>query len=154
MSLVKPTITDTPLFDKARTQTGVEPQPVPPVFAPEVVADTILECAQRPVREIFVGGSGKMGATVQTVAPRLFERVLEKRGFDAQLTGRSAYNRADNLYRPVAYDGGERGLNWRGRVSERSSYTRAALRPGVALAVLGVGAAVIAGARALRRNSE
>jgi NAD(P)-dependent dehydrogenase (short-subunit alcohol dehydrogenase family) len=154
VSLVKPTSTDTPLFDKAKTQLGVEPQPVPPVFAPDVVADTILECAQRPVREIFVGGSGKMGATVQTVAPRLFERVLERRGFEAQLTGRSSANRADNLHRPVAYDGGERGLNWWGRVSERSPYTRAALRPGVALAALGIGAAVIAGARALRRNSE
>lgn len=154
VTLVKPASIDTPLFDKAKTLLGVEPQPVPPVFAPEVVADAILDCAQRPVREVFVGGPGAVGAAVQTVAPRLFERALEKKGFDSQMTGRSAFGRGDNLFRPVEHDGGERGHNWQGRVSERSPYTRAALRPGAALAMLGVGAAVIAGARALRRREE
>jgi short-subunit dehydrogenase len=50
VSLVKPASIDTPFFEKARTYLGVEPQPVPPVYAPEVVADVILEAAQRPIR--------------------------------------------------------------------------------------------------------
>ena len=35
ITLVKPGSIDTPLFDKAKTYLGVEPQPVPPVYAPE-----------------------------------------------------------------------------------------------------------------------
>ncbi len=37
---------------------GVEPQPVPPVYAPEVVAGVILHAAQHPLRELIAGGSG------------------------------------------------------------------------------------------------
>ena len=38
VTLVKPASIDTPFFEKAKTYLGVEPQPVPPVYAPEVVA--------------------------------------------------------------------------------------------------------------------
>ena len=51
VTLIKPASVDTPFFEKARTYLGVEPQPVPPVYAPEVVADVILDAAQHPVRE-------------------------------------------------------------------------------------------------------
>ena len=46
VTLVKPASIDTPFFEKARTYLGVEPQPVPPVYAPEVVSDVILHAAQ------------------------------------------------------------------------------------------------------------
>ena len=52
VTLVKPASIDTPFFEKARTYLGVEPQPVPPVYAPEVVADVILHAAQHPLREL------------------------------------------------------------------------------------------------------
>jgi short-subunit dehydrogenase len=43
VTLVKPASIDTPFFEKARTYLGFEPQPVPPVYAPEVVSEVILE---------------------------------------------------------------------------------------------------------------
>src|SRR5919109_776658 len=46
VTLVKPGSIDTPFFEKAKTVFDVEPQPVPPVFAPEIVADVILHCAE------------------------------------------------------------------------------------------------------------
>src|SRR3990170_2714799 len=58
VTLVKPASIDTPFFEKARTLIGVEPQPVPPVYAPEVAADVILAAARRPIRELIAGGSG------------------------------------------------------------------------------------------------
>ena len=58
VTLVKPASIDTPFFEKARTYLGVEPQPVPPVYAPEVVAGVILHAAQHPLRELIAGGSG------------------------------------------------------------------------------------------------
>ena len=48
VTLVKPASVDTPFFQKAKTYLGVEPQPVPPVYAPEVVAEVILHAAQHP----------------------------------------------------------------------------------------------------------
>jgi NAD(P)-dependent dehydrogenase (short-subunit alcohol dehydrogenase family) len=152
LSLVKPSSIDTPLFDKAKSLLGVEPQPVPPVYAPEVVAHTILDCAQRPVREIHAGGMGKAMSVAETVAPRLTDIAIERFGFESQKTD-IPYQGRNNLFSPLEHDGGERGKNWQGRVVETSAYSRAALHPGKAtLAALGVGIGLLAGARALRGN--
>jgi hypothetical protein len=50
ISLLKPGSIDTPLFEKAKTLLGVEPQPIPPVYTPGVVAHAILEAAEHPMR--------------------------------------------------------------------------------------------------------
>jgi NAD(P)-dependent dehydrogenase (short-subunit alcohol dehydrogenase family) len=150
VTLLKPTSIDTPLFDKAKSLLEVEPQPVPPVYAPEVVARAILECAQRPVRELNVGGSGRAMSAMNTVAPRAMDLALEKAGFDSQQTDKP-YLRDDNLFTPLQHDGGERGRNWEGRTKGTSLYTRAALHPRAAtLAAVGLGAGLLAGFRALR----
>ena len=147
VTLVKPASIDTPFFEKARTYLGVEPQPVPPVYAPEVVSDVILHAAQYPLRELIAGGSGaKLSAA--RFAPRLADVYMERWTFDSQGTDKPVNGRADNLYEPVPADGGERGRNWRGHTRQSSIYTRAALHPRVAAAViatlvLGFGAAAV-----------
>ena len=141
VTLVKPASIDTPFFEKARTYLGVEPQPVPPVYAPEVVAEVILEAAERPIRELIAGGSGaKLSAA--RFAPRLADLYMERWTFDSQTTGIPANGRPDNPYAPVADDGGERGRNWNGHTRASSVYTRAFLRPYAALAI-GAGLAAI-----------
>jgi short-subunit dehydrogenase len=135
ITLVKPASIDTPFFDKARTHLGVEPQPVPPVYAPEIVADAIIHCAQHAVRDIITGGSGKL-LSAAGAAPRVADVYMERRLFDAQRTELPTSGRADNLFYPVAHDGGERGRNWRGRTKGTSAYTFATLHPGVAAAVV------------------
>jgi NAD(P)-dependent dehydrogenase (short-subunit alcohol dehydrogenase family) len=149
VTLVKPASIDTPFFEKARTYLGVEPQPVPPVYAPEVVAEVILHAAQHPLRELIAGGSAaKLSAA--RFAPRLADLYMERWTFDSQLTDKPARGRPDNLYEPLPQDGGERGRNWEGRTRESSVYTRAALHPRAAtalvagLALLGLGAAAAA----------
>jgi NAD(P)-dependent dehydrogenase (short-subunit alcohol dehydrogenase family) len=130
VTLVKPGSIDTPLFDKARTLLDVEPQPVPPVYAPELVARAILHCAEHPVRDLVVSGMGKVLSLAGTVAPRLTDRYMERSTFEAQMSDRPlAGARPDNLYDPVEHDGGERGRNWTGRVHGRSVQTMAALHP-------------------------
>ena len=142
VTLIKPASIDTPFFDKARTYLGVEPQPVPPVYAPEVVSSVILEAAERPIREIIAGGAGaKLSAA--RFAPRAADLYMERWTFDAQKTDkRTVPERRDNLYEPVEYDGGERGRNWQGHTRESSVYTKAALRPSIAAAIFAVGAGV------------
>jgi short-subunit dehydrogenase len=139
VTLVKPASIDTPFFEKARTYLGVEPQPVPPVYAPEVVAEVILHAAQHPLRELIAGGSGVKLSAARFV-PRLADRYMERWTFDSQQTPEPAGGRPDNLYEPVADDGGERGRNWSGHTRESSVYTWASLHPRLTVAAVGVAA--------------
>jgi NAD(P)-dependent dehydrogenase (short-subunit alcohol dehydrogenase family) len=129
ITLVKPGSIDTPLFGKAKSLLGVEPQPIPPVYAPEVVARAILEAAHRPIRDLIVGGMGKAVSLGGKVSPRLTDKYMERGTFDSQKTDVALRaGRADNLYAPVERDGGERG-RFDGRVRKWSAYTEAVLHP-------------------------
>jgi NAD(P)-dependent dehydrogenase (short-subunit alcohol dehydrogenase family) len=70
VSLVKPASIDTPFYEKAKTFIGVEPQPIPPVYAPEIAANVILRCAEKPTREIIAGGAAEL-ISLSRVAPRV-----------------------------------------------------------------------------------
>ena len=151
VTLVKPASIDTPFFEKARTYLGVEPQPVPPVYAPEVVSDVILHAAQHPLRELIAGGAGaKLSAA--RFAPRLADLYMERWTFESQRTDKPTDGRPDNLDTPLPTDGGERGRNWSGHTRESSVYTRAALHPRAAMltvagVVIGLGAFTAVGRR-------
>jgi hypothetical protein len=130
----------------------VEPQPISPVYAPEVVAEVILEAAQRPIRELIAGGSGaKLSAA--RFAPRLADLYMERWTFDSQHTDIPVNGRPDNLYQPVAHDGGERGRNWSGHTRRSSVYTRAFLRPQATTALF-VGLAASFGAAMAMRHAR
>jgi NAD(P)-dependent dehydrogenase (short-subunit alcohol dehydrogenase family) len=148
VTLVKPASVDTPFFEKAKTYLGVEPQPVPPVYAPEVVAEVILYAAQYPLRELIAGGSGaKLSAG--RFAPRVADLYMERWTFESQNTDIPVNGRPDNLYQPVTDDGNERGRNWNGGTRETSLYTRAFLHPTALAAALAI-VAMIAGVAAAR----
>jgi NAD(P)-dependent dehydrogenase (short-subunit alcohol dehydrogenase family) len=155
VSLVKPGSVDTPMFDKARACLEVEPQPVPPVYAPEVTARAILACAVRPVRDVITGGMGKVISMAGTLAPGLTDRYMQRHTFASQLSDRPiAAGRPDNLWHPVAYDGGERGGNYDGRVKGTSLYTAAALNRGLTMALMAGMAAAALGVRMWRRRAR
>ena len=141
VTLVKPASIDTPFFEKAKTYLGVEPQPVPPVYAPEVVSRVILTAAVTPTREVIAGGSGaKLSAA--RFAPRLADLYMERWTFDSQKTSQPANGRPDNLYHPLVHDGGERGRNWRGHTRGSSVYTQAVMHPRAAAAFVAIALAV------------
>jgi NAD(P)-dependent dehydrogenase (short-subunit alcohol dehydrogenase family) len=156
VTLVKPASIDTPFFEKARTYLGFEPQPVPPVYAPEVVSAVILRAVQHPIRELIAGGSGaKLSAA--RFAPRLADAYMKRWTFESQRTQIPTNGRADNLYEAVAEDGGERGRHWSAHTRGSSVYTNAVLYPartaGAAAVVAGsaIAYAVIRGAISGRR---
>ena len=148
VSLVKPASIDTPFFQKARNYMEHEPRPAPPVYDPKVVAEAILTCAERPVREVFVGGGAKMMSSMRRLSNTATEKVMEKTLFDAQqYDERATERRTDNLYAHVEHDGGERG-DFPGHVMKSSLYTTAALHPvKTALAAAGLGAVLVLGMR-------
>lgn len=59
VALIKPGPIDTPFPHNARSYLDTEPKHVPPVYAPEAVAEAILHAAAHPVREVFVGGGAR-----------------------------------------------------------------------------------------------
>jgi len=155
VTLVKPASIDTPFFEHARSYLDADPKPAPPVYAPEVVAEVILEAAQRPIRDIYAGGAAKMMSAMEKYAPRVTDVVFERTQFEGQkYKDRPASSRRrDNLYEPLENDGGERG-RYDGPVMESSAYSRVARSPlsGLMKAV-GLGLVVAAGVRAMRGSA-
>ena len=54
----------------------MKPRPIPPVYEPELVAEAILYAAEHPVRDIYVGGAGKLLVSLHHLAPRLVDWVF------------------------------------------------------------------------------
>lgn len=134
VTLVKPTAIHTPFSENARNHLPYEPRLPPPVYAPELAAEAILECARRPRRDIFVGGAAKAHSVVGMGLPRLFAWVNERVIDRAQNAGRPAEaHRPDGLYRSNS-DLRQRGAADR-HVISRSAYQQAEMHPVLAAAV-------------------
>ncbi len=73
---VLPSSINTPLFTHARSRLGVLPRPIPPVYEPPVVAQAIVTAARHPVRQVTVGGAGRMLEYLQRLSPALTDRLL------------------------------------------------------------------------------
>jgi short-subunit dehydrogenase len=152
VTLIKPAAIDTPFFEHAKSHMEAAPKPPPPVYAPEVVARTILAAAERPVRELFAGGAGRMITGMGVLAPRLTDRYLERSMFESQKADAPPAARS-NLYAPTPPFGRVRG-RYAGRVVKSSAYTTAKLHPAMTAAVVvGVGLGVVAGLRMLREDT-
>ncbi len=100
---VMPAGINTPFFNKARTKLGVKPQPAPPIYHPQVVAEVILHAAEHPTRDIFAGGAARMFAVMQNFSGTMMDKYLGKTMFDGQKTDELKTSDApDGLYAPVA----------------------------------------------------
>lgn len=99
---VMPASINTPLFTKGRTKLGVKPTGMPPIYPPELVAQSILHAAEHPEREIVVGGSGQVMLSGQRMSPRLMDAFLKRTAFSAQKTHEPRSPESpNNLYGPV-----------------------------------------------------
>jgi NAD(P)-dependent dehydrogenase (short-subunit alcohol dehydrogenase family) len=137
ITLIKPSAIDTPFARHGMNYLDVEPTLPPPVYAPHLVADTILHAAEHPAREYFVGGGGRVLASLGKQLPRIMDLVMEKIMFRQQRSDRPAGPRDDNALHSPAADGQERGgLDREHYVLQHSAYNVLAQRPW--LAVLGV----------------
>ncbi|MFC7711878.1 SDR family oxidoreductase [Micromonospora lupini] len=73
---VLPATIDTPFFRHAANHSGRELVPPPPVYPPEVVAETIVRLLRRPRREAYAGGAARLIGLQWRLAPALVERTL------------------------------------------------------------------------------
>ena len=77
---------NTPQFGWVRTRMPGHPQPVPPIYQPEVAARAIAWAADHGPREIDVGYPSVLTRLGDKVAPGLLDRYLARTGIDAQQT--------------------------------------------------------------------
>jgi hypothetical protein len=133
-----------------------EPQPVPPIFAPEVAARAVVWASHHPNRrEIWVGAPTALTIIGNRLAPWVAERHLARTGFESQQTGTPVSpQRRDYLEAPLDDDTDHGGPGpFTDQAHFRSPQTWAAThRPVLAAAGAGLlGAATAATAALLRR---
>jgi NAD(P)-dependent dehydrogenase (short-subunit alcohol dehydrogenase family) len=100
---------NTPQFAWSRAKLPRQPQPVPPIFQPEVIADAIVYAAEHRRREIWLGGPSILAILSEKLSPRTGDRWLAATGFDAQQTPAPHRRRPDDLYAPLRGDHGAHG---------------------------------------------
>ena len=104
LSMVQMPAVNTPQFSWVRTRLPRHPQPVPPIYQPEVAAKAVLWAADHGKREVNVGSATWKTRLGNVVAPGLLDRLLSttRQGYDAQQTDdpvdRAAWQ--DNLDKP------------------------------------------------------
>jgi short-subunit dehydrogenase len=143
VTLVKPSAINTPFPEHARNylKDGVPALPSP-IYAPEVVAEAILRCAEKPVRDVFVGGAGRLQVAMGHLAPRVSDAMMERSMFRNQKTHDRTQPREGSLERPQR-DGRAHGPH-RGHVMKSSAYTKAALSDTLRILPFVAAAAVVA----------
>jgi short-subunit dehydrogenase len=110
VTMVQLPAVNTPQFEVMRNRMPRRPQPVPPVFAPELIAEAILYAAENPARELVVGGSALLALAGQKVAPGLADRYLAGSGYKSQQRpDPEEPGRPDNLFEPLPGDRGAEG---------------------------------------------
>lgn len=148
VTTLMPASIDTPFFDHARSKLGVKPRPMPPVYGPERVVGAILHAAEHPVRELVVGGAGRLLIAMRRLVPGLTEAFLSRAGWAGQKTDQPrAASESDELYGTAMGDTRIRERE-EAPVGEVRRPGWLARRPG--MVVLGVASAVLAAVGAAR----
>jgi NAD(P)-dependent dehydrogenase (short-subunit alcohol dehydrogenase family) len=121
---------NTPQFEWGRAKLPRHPQPVPPIFQPEVGAKAIEHAALHGPREILVAWPTVKAVFGERIAPGLLDRYLARVGFDAQQTNEPLDGeRESNLFEPVGGDFGAHGrfddrARWRSLLLDVNLWSR------------------------------
>lgn len=154
VTLIKPTAIHTPFPENAKNYLPYEPQLPPPVYAPDLVAEAILYCAENPTRDFFIGEMAKLHSSFAINAPRLYDTMNEKMIDSMQNSGEpSVINRRDGLHQTNSRLN-ERGSSQR-FVLEESLYQRAKIHPYLTTGLLvgsGLAVAALVGSRMMKTD--
>ena len=84
VTMVQMPALNTPQFNWVKSRLPRNPQPVPPIFQPEVAADAIVHAAHHYRREWYVGLSTVEAIVGNKIVPAIGDRYLGETGYDAQ----------------------------------------------------------------------
>ena len=101
---------NTPQFSWVKSRLPRKPQPVPPIYQPEVGAQAVLFAARNDRREMYVGYPTVEAIIGDKISPGFADWYLARNGYDAQQTNEPVEpDRRDNLWEPVPGDHGAHG---------------------------------------------
>lgn len=102
LTMVQLPAMNTPQFAWGRNHVGRRPQPVPPLFQPEVAANAIVWASEHNRRELYVGAPTVLAIIGNKLFPGLGDWYLARTGYASQETAEPApENRPDNLFEPM-----------------------------------------------------
>jgi NAD(P)-dependent dehydrogenase (short-subunit alcohol dehydrogenase family) len=116
VTVVQMPAVNTPQFSWVRSRLPRHPQPVPPIYQPEVAARGVVYAADHAERrQYWVGASTTATIVANKFVPAVLDRYLAKTGYDSQQTdAEPAHHGAGNLDRPVdgrnGHDHGAHGV--------------------------------------------
>jgi NAD(P)-dependent dehydrogenase (short-subunit alcohol dehydrogenase family) len=111
VTMVHLSAVNTPQFNWVRSRLPRHPQPVPPIYQPEVPAEAIHWAAHHRRRELTVGWPSVKAVLGEKVIPGLLDKYLARIGYDAQQTDEPVNpDRRDNLWESVPGDAGAHGI--------------------------------------------
>lgn len=143
---------NTPQFGWARNRMPCKPQPVPPIFQPEVAARAIVWASCHDRRQVAVGAPTLLAEWAQKIAPGWVDDYLARTGYRGQqlLDEPDNHERPDNLFEPVAGDPGTHGRFDARATGHSSEVWVVEQRKWLLLAGLGLSALLWAGLRRAR----
>jgi short-subunit dehydrogenase len=130
VTLVKPSGIDTPFALHSANHAPGAAQIPKPAYAPELVAEAVLDAAEHPRRDVTVGGAGRLQVLLATHFPALLDRMsgfLIRQTYDAAMAPRER----STLFQPSGRHRPQSGSLQPRRVS---LYTAARRHPVAALA--------------------
>jgi NADP-dependent 3-hydroxy acid dehydrogenase YdfG len=115
VTMVQLPAVNTTQFGWVRNRLPNHPQPMGPVYQPEVAARAIHWAAHHRRRELFLGMPTVEAIVGNKIAPGLMDQYLGRVGYDGQQTSEPKNAQApDNLWKPVPGDHGAHGIFDRG----------------------------------------
>ena len=144
---------NTTQFNWCRSKLPDHPQPVPPIYQPEIPAEAVYWAAHHRRRELWVGYSAVEAIVGNKIAPGFADRYLAHKAFSGQQVKNMPVppDRPDNLFEPVPELAATHGIfddQAKRRSPQLWANTHRALLAGAAAVGAVAGAAGFAAARA------
>lgn len=137
ITMVQLPAVNTPQSVRQRNKMPQQAQPVPPMYAPETMADLILWAAEKTPREPLIGWPSVAALWAQKFVPGLLDRYLGKRGYASQFVDEpNTQNGRDILFETVP---GDPGMHGPYRDREHGPDLQMRLRPHFREIALGLG---------------
>jgi NAD(P)-dependent dehydrogenase (short-subunit alcohol dehydrogenase family) len=110
LTMVQMPALNTPQFGWVKSRLPRKPQPVPPIFQPEVAAEAIAWAADHDRRELYVGWPTVEAIVGNKIASGWLDHYLARNGFDSQMTDEPEDpDRPHNLWQTLPGDQGAHG---------------------------------------------
>ncbi len=110
LTMVQMPAVNTPQFHWVKTDFKKHPQPVPPIYQPELAAEAIVWASEHRRREVNLGFPTTLSIVANNFVPGLLDHYLAWKGLSSQKASWPIEpDRFDNLWEPVAGDHGAHG---------------------------------------------